>query len=41
MGRISTCLRYVIDIAGPDPLSFGGIVGGDLLVWALPDKLVR
>ena len=28
MGKISKSLRYVIDIIGADPLSFGG-AGGD------------
>ena len=29
MGRMSTSSRYMIDIIGKDPLSFGG-VGGDV-----------
>ena len=32
MGRISKCLRYVIDVTGLDPLSLGDIEGSGALV---------
>ena len=42
MGRISKCLRYVIDVTGLDPLSLGELGGSSALASSvLLDVLER